>query len=349
MRITPECIPGTKQAFEPSCGHPGQGVKSRFVTACNRACTRIAGLVIVLLSLTMVLPPEGYTEMKRFYFSGDGFLHLKSRKNGKTFNGRYRDGDQRYIEQAYQKICAVFGAPYDAQQRVLSLRLIEYLDFLGDRMGSDAVLTITSGYRAPEYNKRLRKGGALAAKASLHQYGMAADLIMDGVSSERVWHYVRELNFGGTGYYHGKTVHVDVGPARYWDEKSSGVGTGLSDDNKLIGLVTDYDRYAPGDWITLKFIRMTAFPIMVHTEFSMIHEDTETMGKEAVTVVPDFGPGTTDRCRKFDNIRQMAFLRWQVPATVKPGRYTIHARFCESEWKQMPNAVNTPEFEVRTR
>ncbi len=348
MRISPERSPGAKQVSERNCEHSRRGAKSRFFTACNRSFIRIAGLVIVSLTLSMVLPMEGYTDMKRFYFSGDGFLHLKSKKNGKSFNGRYRDGDKRYIEQAYQMICGVFGAPYDAQQRVISLRLIEYLDFLGDRMGSGAILTITSGYRAPEYNKRLRNGGALAAKASLHQYGMAADLIIDGVSSERVWRYVRELNFGGAGYYHGRTVHVDVGPARFRDEKSSGVGTGLSDDNKLIGLVTDYDRYAQGDWITLKFIRMTAFPIMIHTEFSMVSEGMEAIGKEAVTVVPDFGPGTTDRCQTFDNIRQMAFLRWQVPATVKPGRYTIRARFCESEWKQMPNEVITPAFEVRT-
>ena len=46
-----------------------------------------------------------------------------------------------------------------------------------------------------------------------------------------------------TGYYHGDVVHIDVGPARFWDETTSGVGTGISDGNKLIGIITDYDVY----------------------------------------------------------------------------------------------------------
>jgi len=302
-----------------------------------------------MLAFTLALPPNGHTKMKRFFLSGDGRLHLESEKNGKSFKGRYRDGDQRYLDQAYQKICAVFGAPYDPKQRILSLRLIEYLDLLSDQMGSGGKLTITSGYRPPAYNTRLRKGGALAAKASLHQYGMAADLIMDGVSSEQVWHHVRELKFGGTGYYHGKTVHIDVGPARFWDEKSSGVGSGLSDDNKLIGLVTDYDRYSPEDWIALQFIRMTAFPIKVHAEFTMIRHGAETEAQAPVVVLPENKPGITDSCRTFDNIQQMASLKWQLPVGVRPGRYRIRARFCDNEWEQMPVEVITPEFEVRTR
>ncbi len=285
--------------------------------------------------------------MKRFFHSGDGVIHLKSDKNGRSFNGRYRDGDQHYSEQAYRKICEVFGAPYNPRQRVLSLRLIEYLDLLADQMGSGAMLTITSGYRPPAYNSRLRKGGALAAKASLHQYGMAADLIMNGVSSERVWHRVRELGFGGTGYYHGKTVHVDVGPARFWDEKSSGVGSGLSDDNKLIGLVIDYDRYSPGDWITLQFIRMTAFPIAVRTEFKMILIHEEATGEASKVFIPDFGAGGTEKCREFSDIRQMSSLRWRLPADTRSGRYHIRATFCDGRWKEMPAEVVTPEFEVQ--
>ncbi|MBR9984864.1 MAG: hypothetical protein KFF68_03030 [Desulfosarcina sp.] len=102
---------------------------------------------------------------------------------------------------------------------------------------------------------------------------MAADFILEGVSSKRVWEYVRSIGFGGTGYYHGKTGHVDVVSARFWDEKSSGVGTGLSDDNKLIGMVTDYDVYGPGELVRLSFIRMTAFPIMVQSDCKRVPKE----------------------------------------------------------------------------
>ena len=312
------------------------------------AVVRIILLFFAIYGITVALPPVGPADMKRFIHSGDGIIHLKSKKNGKVFKGLYRDENQRYKEDAYMAISAVFGAPYQAHERNLSLRLIEFLDLLSDQMGEGAMLTIISGYRAPDYNTGLRKGGALAAKASLHQYGMAADFIMDGVSSSRIWNHVKALGFGGTGYYHGKTVHVDVGPSRSWDEKSSGVGTGLSDDNKLIGLVTDFDRYAPGDWITMRFIRMTAFPIKVRAEFTMLNSDDRTSGQESMTLIPDSAMGVGDKCRTLSDIRQMGSLRWRLPGDVSTGRYHIRATFCDNEWESMPKEVATPGFEVRS-
>ena len=285
--------------------------------------------------------------MKRFFYSGDGYIHLVSNKSGKAFKGRYRKGYSQYNADAYQEISAVFGAPYQSSCRVLSLRLIEFLDYLEDRLGPGALLTITSGYRPPEYNTKLRKGGALAAKASLHQYGMAADFILEGVSSKRVWEYVRSIGFGGAGYYHGETVHVDVGPARFWDEKSSGVGTGLSDDNKLIGVVTDYDVYGPGELVTLSFIRMTAFPIKVQSEFKLIPKKNPENIEGGLSFRPDSETIAADRCAEFDNIDQMASLRWRLPSSILPGRYLIRAGFCGNLWEKMPEAVSTPEFEIR--
>jgi uncharacterized protein YcbK (DUF882 family) len=306
---------------------------------------RILCLVLLFFGLSAGFVPTGDAKIKRFFHSGDGILHLKSEKNGKVFKGRYRDENHRYQEDAYRAITSVFGAPYQPKQRILSLRLIEFLDHLEDKMKPGAMLIITSGYRAPEYNTRLRKGGALAAKASLHQYGMAADFIMEGVSSERIWLYVRELGFGGTGYYHGKTVHVDVGPARFWDEKSSGVGTGLSDDNKLIGLVTDYDRYLPGERVTMCFIRMTAFPIKVDVRFGLVPLEGDG-NRQPMVFTPDMDGRVSGACATFTDIPQMAALTWQLPADTAPGRYRIRATFCDNEWKQMPLEVATPDFEV---
>lgn len=300
-----------------------------------------------LVGLLVIAAPADQSKLSRFFYGGDGSIHLVSQKNGKAFKGRYREGYGQYRADAYQEISSVFGAPYQPSRRVLSLRLIEFLDYLEDRLAPDALLTITSGYRAPEYNTNLRKGGALAAKASLHQYGMAADFILEGVSSKRVWEYVRSLGFGGTGYYHGKTVHVDVGPARFWDEKSSGVGTGLSDDNKLIGLVTDFDVYNPGELVTLSFIRMTAFPINVRSEFKLI-PNYNPGNKEEILFRPDSEVLATNGCGEFTTIRQMASFQWHLPATLSPGRYFIRAGFCGNLWENMPEVVSTLEFEIRS-
>ena len=299
--------------------------------------------ILVLLSLGSATIAA---ENKRFFHDGDGRLRLVSEKNGKVFEGSYRHAGGDYNQIALQKIYQVFGAPYEPNAPRLSLRLIAFIDHLEDRLNPGAMLTITSGYRSPEYNKSVRARGGLAAKASLHQYGMAVDMVMEGVPSEQVWNTVKSLEFGGTGFYHGRTVHVDVGPARSWDEKTSGVGTGLADDNKLIGLITDYDIYRSGETLTLRFIRMTAFPIGVTPKFSLVRQDKAGDLLETSAFEPVFAVSAKGVCPSFDDIDQMADIRWALPGNLPPGRYAVQAKFCGQLWKDMPSQVATPVFEV---
>jgi uncharacterized protein YcbK (DUF882 family) len=308
--------------------------------------TLFSSLVGILLAALAWSVPAAAAEVPRFFFSGDGQIRLTSAKSGEAFAGRYRTGPRSYAEEALQAIHRVYGAPYRPTSPLLSLRLIEFLDFLEDRLQPGALITIASGYRPPEYNQQLRRKGALAARASLHQYGMAADVAIEGVSARRLWETVKTLGFGGAGYYHGDLVHIDVGPARFWDETTSGVHTGISDDNKLIGLVTEADIHLPGEMLGLRFIRMTAFPIGVAPEFVL----ERGAPPEEVEVVARFQPVFTlavdGACPRLADIDQMAGLQWRLPETLAPGRYRIRARFCERAWEAMPAEVTTPEFEV---
>ena len=283
----------------------------------------------------------------RFFFSGDGRLNLISSKSGAAYEGQYRTAAGRYDPEAFEAIHRVFNAPYAPQKPSLSLRLIEYLDYLQDHLQPGARIIITSGYRSPSYNQKVRQGGGLAAKASMHQYGMAADFILEGVASQRVWSKVIALRFGGTGYYQGKTVHVDVGPARYWTKTTSGVGTGISDDNQLIGLVADYDIYPPNGLIQMRFIRMTAFPIGVAATFELRRRSSSGTIMESIAFRPEFNRFHQGNCPRLGDIEQMAFIRWRLPRELPPGRYDIQARFCDSRWERMPAQVTTAEFEIR--
>lgn len=300
----------------------------------------------ILLLAPLLTPAASAAEGGRFFHSGDGRLNLSSEKNGAVFAGVYRSGRDGYDAAALAAIHRVFGAPYAPGAERVSRRLIEFIDFLEDRLSPGAGVIIVSGYRPPEYNSMLRQRGALAAKASLHQYGMAADLRLAGVSARRVWDAVKALGFGGAGYYHGDNVHVDVGPARFWDEKTSGVGTGISDDNKLIGLITDYDRYRPGETLRLRFIRMTAFPIGVHPVFLLARQREAADPQTAATFTPGSSRPLAGDCPQFGDIDQMAGLAWALPADLPPGRYAAVARFCTQAWPEMPPEVTTPEFEV---
>ena len=310
---------------------------------------RLKGKVAAIWILTTALASglwagEKSQDISRYFFSGDGNISLYSEKNGKTFSGVYRKGLGRYDEKGLEEIRDLFDAP--PSPTGLSLRLIEFMDYLEDHLNKGAKITIISGYREPEYNTLLREKGSLAAKASLHQYGMAADLKMEGVKAETLWHYVRELKFGGTGYYHGETVHIDVGPARFWDETTSGVGTDISEGNKLIGIITDYDVFRPGTTVTLRFIRMTGFPIHVDAQFSLIRQGHPDGIENRRNFIPVFNMPQKKRCMKFSNIQEMDTIQWKLPAALKPGRYTIEARFCGDAWPDMPPRIQTPAFEI---
>ncbi|MBW1780590.1 MAG: YcbK family protein [Deltaproteobacteria bacterium] len=284
--------------------------------------------------------------MARYFFHGDGRITLYGERVNRTFSGVYRKGLESYDEKALNEICRVFEAPFEAPRMGLSLRLIEFIDYLEDRLNRGARITIVSGYRKPKYNTLLREKGNLAAKASLHQYGMAADLKIQGVEAETLWHYVRNVKFGGAGYYHGDVVHIDVGPSRFWDETTSGVGTGISDGNKLIGIITDYDVYCPGMTVILRFIRMTAFPILVIPEFSLVRQDDRDKIGNRLDFTPVFSLSQKKGCMSFDNIDDMNNIKWELPMDLRPGRYRIEARFCGDAWPDMPRQIETPVFEI---
>jgi len=306
-------------------------------------------LLMLGIIVTDTSSSQNTRDVSRYFYNGDGKLNLINAKNKISFNGTYRVGNGMYDEKAIEAIHRIFGAENDKPFSTISLRLIEFLDFIEDRLHPGARITIASGWRSPKYNTDLRNKGKFAATASLHQYGMAADIKMDGTSSKRIWNYVKKLGFGGTGYYHGELVHIDVGPARSWDEKTSGVGTNISIHNKLIELVTDYDIYLPGEMIELRFIRMTSFPIGVIPEFVLEGVGKNGRSKKIIRFKPSFASPAGSDCPQFSDISQMMGIHWKLPGDISSGRYKIRASFCPRLWEDMPPEISTPEFAVIKR
>jgi uncharacterized protein YcbK (DUF882 family) len=71
-------------------------------------------------------------------------------------------------------------------------------------------IRINSGFRSIEWNKSI--GGA---SNSLHTLGLAADVVVDGVTPIHIASIARDLGFGGVKAYPTFT-HVDVGKIRTW-------------------------------------------------------------------------------------------------------------------------------------
>lgn len=92
--------------------------------------------------------------------------------------------------------------------------LVRMLKQVEQKFGKRAI--VTSGYRSPEYNKRVR-----GARKSMHMYCAAADVQVEGVSKWDLAQYVRGMpGRGGVGTYcHTNSVHIDVGPERDWNWK----------------------------------------------------------------------------------------------------------------------------------
>lgn len=297
--------------------------------------------IYFIITFLLISIPALAASNSRYFYSGNGSISLSSKAGG-SFKGAYRNADGSYKEQAIKQINRVFGARYGVSHLEISLRFIEFLDYLQDHFAPNANLQIHSGFRNPTYNTKLREKGKLAAKASLHQYGMASDIKMEGVSSETIWDYVKDLKFGGAGFYHGALVHVDVGPARFWDETTSGVDTGISDDNKLIAIITDRDIYAPGESISVRVIRMTAFPIGIAPKFTLEFKTGQDKWKEVSTFT-----SPTNSCPKYSSIEELSNFPWQLPNNLQKGTYRIRISFCDRQWESMPDKIATPEFEVR--
>ena len=101
-----------------------------------------------------------------------------------------------------------------AKVRVQCLKpeLISLLNRIERKFGKKPI--ITSGYRSPAYNRRVR-----GAKRSKHMSCEAADIWLPGVSKWTLAKYVRALpDRGGVGTYcKSRFVHVDVSTKRDWN------------------------------------------------------------------------------------------------------------------------------------
>ena len=103
----------------------------------------------------------------------------------------------------------------DRKLLALLVSLREKLDMAGSRK-----IDLISGYRSPKTNASLRAAGGEhtgVASQSQHMLGKATDIMIPGVTLERLHGAALALGGGGVGYYpRDGFVHVDTGRVRHW-------------------------------------------------------------------------------------------------------------------------------------
>jgi uncharacterized protein YcbK (DUF882 family) len=282
---------------------------------------------------TMAAAPAG-----RFFIEGDGALRIVNGRTGAGGLITYRTPGGDYPEAARARLDQVFGVPAGAPEG-MSLRLIALLDYLQDRL-KGGTIRIISGYRSPTYNEGLRSQGRLAARTSMHIEGMAADIEMQGVSGRRLWMFVRSLNCCGAGYYHTSSIHVDVGPRRFWDETTTGVDQDLGARNKLVLLRTDWDVYRPGQTVRMSLGRITDFPLSVRRGGQLIHA-----GRAVTTLRLAQGQGD---CLVIPTRAAARSLTWTIPQQIAiQASARIRLSFCHRPFPEMPEAIDSNPIAIR--
>lgn len=112
--------------------------------------------------------------------------------------------------------CEFLRCHFTGEEAFVDQRLVEVAVRAARSFGKKRVEVI-SGYRAPKYNRLLRKKGREVARSSRHMLGQALDFRIPGVPVERLRNYVARLGSFGIGTYEGSNfVHVDTGPSRRW-------------------------------------------------------------------------------------------------------------------------------------
>ncbi|MBT3927189.1 MAG: DUF882 domain-containing protein [Rhodospirillaceae bacterium] len=127
----------------------------------------------------------------------------------------WRDGD--YLPSALADFDYLLRDRRSGQIGEIFRSVFDQLFWLGRALGSDAPFGVISGFRSDSSNQRLRRHSEGVAKNSLHTYGMAIDVRMEGVADTKIWQTAVELGMGGAGLYRSSEfVHLDVGPVRTW-------------------------------------------------------------------------------------------------------------------------------------
>jgi len=102
------------------------------------------------------------------------------------------------------------ACPCDECDRlVVHWALVELLQRMRWRVGRPII--VTSGFRCPSHNEEV--GGSTA---SLHIFGMAADVQCSGLTPRQLRDIADDCGAGGLGVYP-RHLHVDVGEERSWD------------------------------------------------------------------------------------------------------------------------------------
>jgi len=271
---------------------------------------------------------------------GDGQLHVRNNKTGREANVQLLNPDGSFNGGGVTALDRVFGIP-KGNGYTVSLRLLFLLDYFSDMVGKDKLIRLESGYRDPEYNRRLRNAGGTVAPTSTHIDAMAIDFSIDGQAGKELWEMIRKEECCGVGHYGGVTIHLDSGRPRFWEAATAKVDSGESDFNRRIYLSTEYDRYLAGEKARLTLSSVSNYPFGVSPSVVIVREGP-TGGNGPIEARMEADGDCIAIGHRGDVKRLVASLPPDLPS----GLYRIRLHFCRTQFPQMPTEILSNPIEV---
>lgn len=135
---------------------------------------------------------------------------------GESLNATYWEAGA-YVPDALQALNRLLRDHRTGEVHEIAPGLFDLVASLRERLETNAVVQVISGYRSPATNASLHARSDGVATHSLHVRGQATDLRIAGVDLARLRDAAWALQDGGVGFYpKSEFVHVDVGRVRRW-------------------------------------------------------------------------------------------------------------------------------------
>ena len=124
----------------------------------------------------------------------------------------------QYNETALAEIDNLMRDHRTGEIKEMDRKLMSILYLINQRINNRNPISVISGYRSEETNRKLALINSGVAKNSFHIRGQAIDIRIPGVDTQLIKQAGLKLRVGGVGYYaKSNFTHIDTGPHRHWE------------------------------------------------------------------------------------------------------------------------------------
>jgi len=126
--------------------------------------------------------------------------------------------DGKYNLSALAEINNLMRDHRTGEIKKMDQKLMSILYLINQRINNRNPISVISGYRSEETNRKLALINSGVAKNSFHIRGQAIDIRIPGVDTQLIKEAGLRLRVGGVGYYaKSNFAHIDTGPHRHWE------------------------------------------------------------------------------------------------------------------------------------